>query len=800
MHVHRPSGWWARWCPPILFALLGGIPAATPVLAARPALAPGTPRTALPTGDLTGTVSDAASAEPLVGAEVTVATRGHVVADLVTDAFGRFIAHDLQPGSYTVRARLLGYSADSVVTTIPEGGGGVTVAIRLGAAPLGLAGLAVTVQAPLAVDTRTGDQVYQQHAYHGAPSNTTSQILQQSIAGAARAPTGEVHIRGQHAEYTYYVDGVPVPPGISGSLNELFQPAIVNRITFQTGGWDAEYGNDNAAIINVQTKVPAGGFHADLGGYGGSYGENGQTLSLSGHTGRWGWFLSGTRQGSNMRQNPVAFDTLTDAPFNYHNHGTDYFTFGKVEFVPSNRDRLNVDVNWSRTRFQVPFDSVEGLLDDRQRDINSFLTAGWRHRFGSADSLSASEEGSDLFVGLYARHGSLAYTPGALDQPTFVFYPDTTPLIVRENRSFDTYGVRADYHVRVSHAAEFKLGTEASTTSGREDFSTVDATGSPGPASNSGLDGHDFGVYAQTALTPAEWLELRTGVRYDEHAAPFAGTRRQVSPRVKLSLFAGQGTTFSLYYGRLFMPTHIEDLRAITTVSLQGDTTSTSPTLPERDDFFEADLIHRFPLGIVAKLSGYIKNASPGVDDNTVQGTAIVTPVNLAEVRVRGIEAAIEVRPPGPVSGYLNLALSHAYGRGPVTGGFFPTDVAAVPGGWFDLDHDQRVSAVGSATYSANRFFLSATGIYGSGLANGADLQEPIGRGLFDFNPGIHVDPNFILNGAAGYSFGMGPAVVSPQLYVNNVLGTHYLLKGAFFSGASVGRPRSVEVRLNVAY
>src|SRR5881227_4436424 len=88
----------------------------------------------------------------------------------------------------------------------------------------------------------------------GAPTNTTSQILQQSIVGAARAPTGEVHIRGQHAEYTYYVDGVPVPAGISGSLNELFDPEVVKQIDFQTGGWDAEYGNKNAAVVNVTTR------------------------------------------------------------------------------------------------------------------------------------------------------------------------------------------------------------------------------------------------------------------------------------------------------------------------------------------------------------------------------------------------------------------------------------------------------------------------------------------------------------------------------------------------------------------
>ena len=44
----------------------------------------------------------------------------------------------------------------------------------------------------------------------------------------------------------------------------------------------------------------------------------------------------------------------------------------------------------------------------------------------------------------------------------------------------------------------------------------------------------------------------------------------------------------------------------------------------------------------------------------------------------------------------------------------------------------------------------------------------------------------------------LGGVVVRPQVYVENVLDSHYLLKGAFFSGASVGRPRSVQVRVNV--
>jgi len=32
----------------------------------------------------------------------------------------------------------------------------------------------------------------------------------------------------------------------------------------------------------------------------------------------------------------------------------------------------------------------------------------------------------------------------------------------------------------------------------------------------------------------------------------------------------------------------------------------------------------------------------------------------------------LEIRPAGPISAYANVALNHAYGYGPITGGFFP--------------------------------------------------------------------------------------------------------------------------------
>src|SRR5229473_2312510 len=295
-----------------LLAWLAGVgPAAQPALAA--AASPHVPAT----GDIGGTVIDSAASAPLPGGEVRISQGGKLVASTITDHFGRYAVHNLPAGSYSVEVRYLGYRAQTRDVTMGDTETLSRADFRLVSLPINLAAVEVTASVPVAVDTRTGNQIFKQNDYHGAPTNTTSQILQQAMAGSVRAPTGEVHIRGQHAEYTYYVDGVPVPAGISGSLNELFDPQVVNQIDFQTGGWDAEYGNKNAAVVNINTRIPSGGFHWDVAGFGGSFrtgfpaktqSTNGQSLTVSANSGNWGFFASGSRQESDMRREPVVFD------------------------------------------------------------------------------------------------------------------------------------------------------------------------------------------------------------------------------------------------------------------------------------------------------------------------------------------------------------------------------------------------------------------------------------------------------------------------------------------------------------
>jgi hypothetical protein len=740
--------------------------------------------------DLSGSVRDSLTGSPLSTAEVVVLDGTRLVARVFTDDFGRYTFHNLTSGKYIVQARLLGYRQAASELDIEAGSRELERSFRLAETPITVAPVSVTAGG-VAVDTRTGNQVFQQEQYHGAPTQTTSQIVQQSIAGAARAPTGEVHIRGQHAEYTYYVDGVPVPPGISGSLNELFSPSIANNIEFQTGGWDAEFGNKMAALIAVGTRVPSGAFHAEGSAFGGSFGTHGEDVAMTSRRGQVGFVLSGTHQVSDMRQEPVVLDPVSNDVKNFHNHGEDAALFGKMQYSPGSSDVVNLDASWSQTKFQIPYDSTGGVVaDDNQKDVNLFVNASWRRRLASG-----RYSGSEFFAGLFHRSGTLDYIPNLTDNPQFIFYPDTlTPYNLSENRKFNVEGLKLDGELRLREAVRIKAGTQATVTGGHEDFVTTDASGNPGPASNADLNGSDVGVYAQTELAPTEALEVRAGLRYDTHDAPNAPRQDQWSPRIRLNLYPTPATTVWAYYGRLFMPTSIENLRDITSVAQAG--VVSEPTLPERDHFYELGLVHRFPVGVVGKLSGYFKKSDPGVDDNTVPGSSIVTEVNIEHVRTTGIEAVVEAHPKGPLSGYLNVAVCHAYGFGDITGGFFPS---VPPSGSFDLDHDQRWSAVASATWAQRGLFASATATYGTGLTNGAAPDASYSTALFALNNSIKVDPSTIVAASAGYSFNLGKTIVRPEIFADNLFDNRYLLKGAFFSGASVGRPRSVQVRLKVS-
>ena len=226
------------------------------------------------------TVIDSSTNSPLELVNLILQKDDKIININITDHHGQSIFHDLIPGQYKLSVHYIGYNDFSTIINIDETNS--KILINLSPDAIGLNEVVVTgnkiMHVSNFVDIKTGYQTFEGETFHAPPSARMTTLVQQNLTGAVRAPTGEVHIRGQHGEFSYYIDGIPIPLGVFGGLNEVVDPKVIKLITFYTGGFPAEYGGQVAALINVQNQVPPGLFHLSLSTYGGSYLTSGDNL------------------------------------------------------------------------------------------------------------------------------------------------------------------------------------------------------------------------------------------------------------------------------------------------------------------------------------------------------------------------------------------------------------------------------------------------------------------------------------------------------------------------------------------
>ena len=83
-----------------------------------------------------------------------------------------------------------------------------------------------------------------------APLN---QVLLQA-PGVAQDSFGQIHVRGDHNEIQFRLDGVQLPEGLT-VFGQALETRFAQSLSLITGALPAEYGFDTAAVINIQTKT-----------------------------------------------------------------------------------------------------------------------------------------------------------------------------------------------------------------------------------------------------------------------------------------------------------------------------------------------------------------------------------------------------------------------------------------------------------------------------------------------------------------------------------------------------------------
>ena len=119
------------------------------------------------------------------------------------------------------------------------------------------------------------------------------------------AASGELHVRNEHANLQYRINGVMLPDGV-GAFGQILDTGIVGTMALLTGALPAQYGLRTAGVLDIQTKADAFDNSGKISVYGGSHQNITPFGEYGGTVGQTQYYVSGRYFYSNLGiENPT---------------------------------------------------------------------------------------------------------------------------------------------------------------------------------------------------------------------------------------------------------------------------------------------------------------------------------------------------------------------------------------------------------------------------------------------------------------------------------------------------------------
>jgi hypothetical protein len=81
-------------------------------------------------------------------------------------------------------------------------------------------------------------------------------LLQTPGVSQDSAASGELHIRNEHGNIQYRINGIMLPDGV-GAFGQILDTGIVGSLALLTGALPAQYGLRTAGVLDIETKADA---------------------------------------------------------------------------------------------------------------------------------------------------------------------------------------------------------------------------------------------------------------------------------------------------------------------------------------------------------------------------------------------------------------------------------------------------------------------------------------------------------------------------------------------------------------
>jgi len=683
-------------------------------------------------GTVDGVIKDALQ-RPIPGAQLRLESgAGRVVGRTTTDDQGRFAFTGIAAGTYVVVAEKTGFEVATAVITVSETEGASAELTLASVKPLDVnVALKKLEEARIGIQPRIGASTYSItkdaiQAQPGGDNNSITQVVIQA-PGVTQDSTqgGSYHVRNEHGNVQYRINGVALPDGVSlFGQNGGLSPRLANSIDLITGSLPAEFGLRTAGIIDVQTKSGAfepGGY---VGMYGGQYSWINPSAEYRGSVGRFNYFVAG-----DFLQNSVGINPATSSQMNepIHDDTKQGHGFAYLEYLVDPTSKLTGIFGTFVGHFeipnnpdQVPSFTVNGISDFDSGKVNE--TQLEQNYYGVVSYLKAVQE-LTLRGSLFARYSTLKFNPDAL--PDLLFNGISQKLV----RSSIATGLQADgsYALTPTHTLRGGVIVNMEHMSVQQSSQVLPAVGGAQSSDipfdifqSSGKQGQIYSVYLQDAWKVLPTVTINGGMRFD-YSHGFRD-EYQPSPRLNVVWTPTPMTTVHAGYARYFTPpplvfTSTAQQNQFTDTTAAPEVTKNATPRSERANYLDAGVTQVIIPGLKIGLDVYWKQATNLLDDGQFGAPVFLTPFNYTRGYNYGVELTASYIV-GNFSAYGNLAAAQQRAKRINTAQslFSADDLAYSFNHYIATDHDQLITASAGASYTWQKIRFAMDFVEASGL------------------------------------------------------------------------------------
>ncbi|MES3012183.1 MAG: TonB-dependent receptor [Pseudomonadota bacterium] len=548
---------------------------------------------------------------------------------------------------------------------------------------------------------------------------------------------GQLHVRGDHANLQYRINGVVIPEAISG-FGQTLDTRFADQVNVLTGALPAQYGYRTAGVIDIRTQghegARSGPGGADLANAGsvdlvlGSRGHRETSANIGGTAGDLQYFVTGS-----WLQNDIGIENPTADKNAVHDTTRQTKGFAYLSYLLGDNSRVSLMLGTAHSRFQIPNVAGESPsftlagvpppdssnLDANQRERNNFQVLSFQSSFG---------DGTDYQVSLFNRSSSVHYQPDPVGDLTWNgVAADVERRNMASGLQFDAskqLGTQHTLRGGLFLQRERSSVANASTVFPADDYGNQSSDVPLTIQDDSRLKGHLFGAYLQDEWQPTKALTVNYGIRYDK--VDTIVSESQWSPRVGAVYQLGPDTRVHAGYARYFTPPPTEKIDTTSVAKFLGTTNAlpsdaNTAVRSERSNYFDLGVSHQLTPQITLGADAYHRDVKHLQDEGQFGNALIYSAFNFERGKILGLEFSGSYQD-DRLAAYANLSFTSARGKGIETGQFnFDADeLAYVQNHWVHLDHEQKIAASAGMSYRfGDDTTVGGDLLYGSGLRRG---------------------------------------------------------------------------------